>query len=546
MKKIVSLMLCLLMLVPMFASCSSDEPVDTIETTTRKAVTLSMYVITEDSTTDEAAQAVEDAIKTLVKSKYTTNLEIEFLTEDEYYTTVEKQLSEMKKGVSSTPVTEAATEEDAEAAETTAATVVNQYGVTELKYPELTSSQIDIIMIADYDKYLEFADAGHLYNLDDTIKNASKKLTDYIYPSILSAAKVNGIYYAVPNNKPIGGESTYMIIDKALAAEYGLDASKLSGVYDNNLAAFLAWVKENKADVTPVAGSYDKLSATYMNYADRAFVDSFSLVGAYGSGSVESAESLFANESYKKELLYLAQMYYGGYFGAADAENFAVSVKTGDIAAMSADAENYEIVVLESDTKPASELCSSMFAVSKYTSEFARAMEVITLLNTSNELRNLLQYGIENVNYELDEETGALRRMNDSYMMDLYKTGNVYMAYPEEDMPLNIWEMAKKQNLASSDRVEDVFGGFVIPEDTPEELDPESGEVTKEAFTVDVAPALALADASAALKAALEGAATYEEFEAIVNGAAEQYADVIAAFLNTEAVNTPYALYMAE
>ncbi|MBQ8207599.1 MAG: hypothetical protein IJZ89_02580, partial [Clostridia bacterium] len=382
------------------------------------------------------------------------------------------------------------------------------------------------------------------YILDDTIKNASNNLNDYIYPTILNSAKVNGSYYGVPNNMPIGGEGTYMIINKELVEEFKLDVSRVDSVDD--LKSFLAWVKENKADVTPIAGEYDKVNVTYMNVAGREFTTDFSLVGAYGKDSVADAENLFANADYTKELLALAEMKYAGYFGAADSSSFAAAIKTGDILSMAEYSEDYEIVALDSASKPANELAGNMFAVSAFTKDFARVMEVITLLNTSSELRNLLQYGIENVNYELDEETGALRRMNNDYMMDLYKTGNVYMAYPEEGMPLNIWEMAKKQNLVSGEYAEDAFGGFVIPEDTAEETDPESGEVTKEAFAVDFASSTALAEASASLKAALDSAATYEEYAALVNGAAEQYADVITAFLNIENANTPYALYKAQ
>lgn len=546
MKRIISLMLCLLMLVPMLASCSEDEELQTIETTTRTAVTLGMYVITEDGTTDAATDAVEEAIRTLVKSKYTTNLEIEFLTESEYYSTVEARLAKMAlTGVDTEEVKDDETGDAEETdADTTAATIVNEYGVTELKYPDLNENQIDILMIADYDKYLEYVDNGWLYNLDDTIKNASKKLNDYIYPTILESAKVNGSYYGVPNNMPIGGDSTYMIIDRELAKEYGLDVTKVDSVDD--LKFFLAWVAENKSGVTPVAGEYDKINATYMNVSGRELTTDFSLVGAYGSDTVTAAESLFANSNYTKELLSLAEMKYAGYFGDADAESFAVAIKTGDILSMTEYTDKYDVVALDGSSKPASDLAGAMFASSAYTKDFARVMEVITLLNTNSEFRNLLQYGIENVHYELDEETGALRRMNNDYMMDLYKTGNVYMAYPEEGMPLDIWEMSKKQNLVSGTYAEDAFGGFVIPEDTPEETDAESGEVTKEAFTVDFASSTALAEASAELKAALDSAATYEEYTALVNGAAEKYAEVVTAFLDTSAANTPYALYAAQ
>lgn len=163
-------------------------------------------------------------------------------------------------------------------------------------------------------------------------------------------------------------------------------------------------------------------------------------------------------------------------------------------------------------------------------------MEVITYLNTNIELRNLIQYGVENVNYELDLETGALRRLNRDYMMDLYKTGNVYMAYPEEGMPLDIWELSKKQNLVSGEYGDNPFGGFAIPADTPAS---DEGE----GFTVNFDSSRALADASKELANALASCATYDDYEALVNGAAEKYADVVNTFLSISDASTPYALY---
>ncbi|MBR4295382.1 MAG: hypothetical protein IKT56_00915, partial [Clostridia bacterium] len=489
-----------------------------------------------------------NAINTIVKSKYTTKLEIFYLTEEEYYDTIEARLETMSKGgvepeeeVSDTVAEGEATD----APETENETFVNEFGVTEIKYPDLEASQIDLLMIADYDKYVEYVNNGWLYNLDESIKNASKKLTDYIYPTILASAKVKGGTYAIPNNRPIG-ECTYMIIDKALAKEYGLDVDKVDSISD--LDSFCAWVKENKNGVTPFAGYYEDIDVAYMNVnkAAGAFSDEFSLVGTYGSSTVTAAESLFANDSYKRDVLALAKMNFEGYFGSENANDFAVAIKTGDVFDMAEYSEDYEIVAIDGVSEPAEELCSSMFAVSKFTKEFKRVMEVVTLLNTSDEIRNLLQYGIENVNYELDETTGALKRMNNDYMMDLYKTGNVYMAYPEEGMPVDIWELSKKQNIVTGTYTVDAFDGFEIPADRKEVVDTETGKVTEEAFKVDYTSSTELAKASEELLRTLKNARTYEEFEAAVNGAAEKYEAVISAFLDTANKNAPYALYMAK
>ena len=98
--RILSIVLCIAMIVCTFASCSKKKEEDDgviPETSARAAVTLSMYVITEDGTTDEAAEAVEKAINSMTKSKYTTKLEITYLTADEYYAAVESQFETMKK-----------------------------------------------------------------------------------------------------------------------------------------------------------------------------------------------------------------------------------------------------------------------------------------------------------------------------------------------------------------------------------------------------------------------------------------------------------------
>ena len=542
-RRIFCLILSLLMIVPLLASCGKEETDEEIvEASSRSAATLSMYVITEKETTDAAAQAVEDAINKLIKSKYTTKLEITYLTADEYYGKVESQIEGMKAlfGTASKAETETADTDDE--AVTTEATLINELGVKELKYPDLTPSQIDIIMIDDYAKYKEYADKGWLYSLNDTLKNTSMKLGDYIYPSILGAASVDGTTYAVPNNRPIGDSCTYMIVDRDLAEEFGLDMSRVYSMYD--CADFFEWVKANKPGVTPISGDYDKLNVAYLNVdaANRTFTSDFSLVGTYGSAKVNGVSNLFANASYRSDLLAYAKFRYNGYFGGG--ANFAAAIKSGSFDDVVADAENYEIVVLEGGGETTEQLCSSMFAVVRYTESFNRAMEILTFLNTSSELRNLLQYGVENVNYSIDFDTGLLTRLNNDYMMDLYKTGNVFMAYPEEGMPLNIWNVAKKFNIASGKTVADDFGGFKIPDDAAATEGDGENPGTEE-VKIDFESSKALAKASAELKAALASAGSYDEYAELVNGAAEKYADVIKSFLDTTNANSPYTLYVS-
>ena len=132
-------------------------------------------------------------------------------------------------------------------------------------------------------------------------------------------------------------------------------------------------------------------------------------------------------------------------------------------------AENYEAVVVGTPTFTAEDVYRDMFAVTSY-SNVKRSMEIVTLLNTDEEFRNLILYGIEkgfeieldrkvfdaNGNPVLDEKgvqkkttitvpanyekviyedptTGheytAIRRLNKNYMMSPEKTGNQLLVY---------------------------------------------------------------------------------------------------------------------
>ena len=82
-------------------------------------------------------------------------------------------------------------------------------------------------------------------------------------------------------------------------------------------------------------------------------------------------------------------------------------------------------------------------------------MEIIKELTCRSELRNVLQYGVEDVHYRLDDD-GVLHRLNHDYMMNIRYTGNVLMAHPEEGMRADVWNNAILQNRESL--VSKVFG----------------------------------------------------------------------------------------
>ena len=76
-------------------------------------------------------------------------------------------------------------------------------------------------------------------------------------------------------------------------------------------------------------------------------------------------------------------------------------------------------------------------------------MEIITLLNTSEEIRTVLQYGVEGQHWKQDElDNSVIVQLSDEYNMNIMDTGNVYMTYPDYGAAMD-WSSEKTQNLDS-------------------------------------------------------------------------------------------------
>ena len=507
-KKLLCLFLCFAMLLSFSAcltSCNKEkegeeEELDADVEADRSTMTLSMYVVTEEKvdTPEEIAayQAVEDEINKITKSKFKTQLEMFFLTEDEYYATVEgaiiateeeaklaeaaakalkKYVREQKQaGNTDTEMVhsqfyamnpqyakyqETTLAEGEESTTTADETVLNELGVAELKYPELIENQVDILWLGGLDKYTEYVENEWLSQLNEELNGASKKLKDFIYPAFLNAANnaTEGTY-AIPNNT-IMGEYTYLLLDKELMNKYYYDANKENIKSLADIEDFMADIATYEKDVIPFAGKGEIYNVHYWTIDPDTYAidrDAFQIVGyvydrtaSYEVKTNLAFGNLLRTENYIKQVVALKKFEENGYFveNYKPTDRFAATVVKGNADLEKVYGEKYEMIMLERPLADEDELFASMFGVGAYTASIARSMEIITYLNTNADFRNLLQYGIEGVNYRINDLTDKLERLNKTYMMDLNKTGNIFIAHPEEDMEADAWEWATKQNL---------------------------------------------------------------------------------------------------
>lgn len=570
-KRLICLFLCFLMLVSMSATgCSTfgsgaettDSNVVVEDPDQGRAITLTWYVPCEKPVADEDVALVEEAINKITKSKFKTQIKLHMPTLDEYYATIDgimqarveeeenKQTAkdELKKAIreakaqgidSAVAISEfyeqhpewvkyQETEASTDTEETEEETQLNELGMPEVKYPEETENQIDIIWVGGYDKFMSYINDDLLERLDESLSSSSKKLKQYIYGGALDAVKTaGGGTYAIPNNTVIG-EYTYLLLNKRLVDKYKYTPADLSSVV--KCSDFLADVAKYEPNVQPIVGElpvtltkywsidpdtleidHDKFNIIGHGINDTATLGTmFSFTGIFGTNA-----ELASTTDYAKQLIAIRTYKDLGYVSedTNTTKEYAMRVVKGGGELAETYSEDYYMNIIESPRADYEDIFGSMFGVSVYTRNLNRCMEIITYLNTNSDLRNILQYGVEDVHYELDEN-GFLHRLNDNYMMDINKTGNVFMAYPEEGMPANVWDYGKAQNTAAKTLM--TLGLRFKDDDFKSSEDADAIEKIKSALK-------SINDYSADVEKRLNEAKSVEELEAIMREVATKF-----------------------
>ena len=488
--KFLCLALAVMMMLAVLTGCAGNNTgvEDIANEAKRETQTLVVYLISETEVSEQVTSDIEDAINRITKSAYKTQLDLHFFTEDKYYEAVEdkfedkenelkkieKEQNEKKKiekalresckkaGVSyiapTTPKQETIITEEQ--------TLVNEeYGTIEYVYPEPTSSQLDIFYVGGYDKYMEYMYNEWLADLKEELTTTSKQLNEHINGVYMSNIDTEGGIYGIPTNSVVG-EYTWMLLDKSLMDDYLFTADSINSITDENLFRFLAEVKANEKDVDPAVGNINPSNVYYWSVGaeGRLTNENSLLCGSYeidqviGVDSYPDMTTIFHDSNYTSQMRAIKRMEWEGYLINPDAADYepgpaAVKFINGGYEVYAEnhyDPENglngnYYVKMLARPRAEVDDIFAHMICVNALEDNVARSMEIVTSININSEVRNILQYGVEGENYWIDE-SGVLHRYNDTYMMDINKTGNVFTAHPEEGLRADYWDYAIQQN----------------------------------------------------------------------------------------------------
>lgn len=476
-RKIVSIALCLLMLLSAIwmVSCGEEDvDIDILkeEDDSRAAVTLNFYVITDERTTDEAVQLMQAAFNQVSELKYRTRVEFTFCTADEYGELMEEKFTAIENGEATYPGE--LTEDKGELEY-----VVDDLGQQVVKYPEVADGQIDILLINSREMLTEYAQAGRLKNLNEYLNGEFKSVKSYINTDLYNSVALNGAWYGVPNNKVLGSY-TYLLVNRDAAAKSYLteeDFYSVYGTYDR-IAVDYARVQQLVEDVaaqnaakagdaqyvpmTPLLSTFDYPAVEFWTEDNRPSVFATFYDANTSLGDLvtlinplvvdKSIVEHHAAESYISYLRFMAACREHGYTEApaGAGEAFAAAVVKGDYSLRRQYEDDYFVLKLDNPRLVEEDMFTSLFAVSSYTRSTTRAMEIISDLTSSEELRNILQYGVEGTHFIVEKNEGVemAKRISNDYIMDLNYTGNAFMAYPsvtDGHLP-TVWQEGMVQN----------------------------------------------------------------------------------------------------
>ncbi len=419
---------CLLM--PVLTSCSKKK--EAVNTGT-KPITITLYGIKGEGTTDEAIKAVQDELNIYSEGNLTTRVLLKLFTEDEYYAKLDAALAEAQKYKDEQSNKKPAADDEEEGKDKEDDKDKDKDKDKDA-FPEEQGTQVDIFMVRGSANFQKYYNEGYAVSLALTDKSAlmSKYISDrFLALTNTESAGILGIKpaYGIPNNT-VYGDYTYLLVNKEVAGKYGYVEKNLDTLPElNNFLAdaakdFGSYVTLYNAPAIDLDNFDGTMFGTIINDTCTAY-------------KKKTPASLLENKTYVEYAKYLNLFESKGYITEGDAyalpedKKVAAAFIKGNASIPEQYGEDYYVLPY---AKPVMEDMGTVFCVSKFAVYPARALEIINLLQTNIDYRNTFQYGVENVHYSVDDYTGIIDIISDDYNMNPADTGNLFLLKENSSM----------------------------------------------------------------------------------------------------------------
>lgn len=328
----------------------------------------------------------------------------------------------------------------------------------------------DLCFTGYVNNYQNAVKRGGLMQLDELLKSTPdlvEALPDYVW----NVAKIKGNIYAVPNQQ-IMAQTLALYIKKDLADKYGLDPASIKETTD--IEPFLEKVKNGEPNIYPFRSSYGTNSFNSVE-KERTSEEIISGISVSKTGDQYVVSSTYAAEEYLEKAKLLNEWYKKGYIRAdvASVMDDTQDQKAGKYAVYVANyapgaAEDaskkwgWDVIAIPI-SKPFISMNSgreAMTGIGKKSAHPELAVKLLELVNTDEEVFNLISYGIEGKHYTKLEDGSITYIESSGYAPKASWTfGNTFNGYILEGQEPDLHAQTKALNDSAT---RSNLSGFVL------------------------------------------------------------------------------------
>ena len=312
-------------------------------------------------------------------------------------------------------------------------------------------------------KYQPNVSRGAFLALDDLIDENAPGLREVLPEFLFEQARVDGAIYAVPNYQ-ICYDSFGFMMRKDLVEKYNFDWENVKTVED--MYPFWDAIRDNEPDLYPVGDL--SIQAFEDDFVAMCMIQDYYTVAGSGASSfyIKKGDDSYTVDWFpdvvKEYRAKFGELYDKGYIrsdiitmqdDSADitAGKYASRlgiIKPGGEVEQKQLAGGYDYVQVALTEPFVNALASraAMNAVSSSSKHPEAAIRMIDVMNSDKEIFNMLNFGIEGVNYTM--ENGFVKEIPDSgyFFNSGWALGNQFNAYLVEGQQEGVWEETMEIN----------------------------------------------------------------------------------------------------
>lgn len=272
-----------------------------------------------------------------------------------------------------------------------------------------SAEPMDLFFLSDHNTYLRYIKQDSILPLDDLLKDHGSAILEKVDEAAWDMVRYNDNVYAVKNHGTYSIANS-IVFRKDLVEKYNFDYQNIKSYAD--LEVFLKAVKENEPNVYPLSGAVSvETSQRYVTLPDGTVYDN----------EQDKFISIFDCDDVMTMWRTMADYYQKGYLpkdiisksdlaGERKSGKYAVLPNSGyytEDASKSSAYYGFPCVEKYIGNTPISSSSGGRICLSSTSTHPEKAMQVLNLIWEDPELSNTLAYGVEGVDYVIDEERSA-------------------------------------------------------------------------------------------------------------------------------------------